>query len=468
MNYSIIAAFCLYAGTLLTIGAYFYRRASHASAFIVGNRSLGYFVTAIAAQSSDMGAWLFLGFPAAVYTKGLTEIWTAVGLVFFMWLTWRFVAPLIRIQTEQYQSLTLWTYLQRRYNDHHEWLRVGSALLATYFFLFYIASGLVALGHIFATSFALSYHTGVMLGIGVTTAYILVGGFLAVAWCNVFQGLFLLAMVILVPLFGWFATDWQSIITNAQLRDVSLTVANSPWSLLSGFALMAGWGLGYFGQPHIIVNFMSIDDPRKTIYAERIGIAWQIIALTAAISIGFVGIGLYSNLPKPELLFNIMSHELLWPFVTGLALCGVLAATLSSVNTQLIVAASAMAEDFYKAVVAPHAGQLQTTLATRVALIVIALFSTIIAWSDSATIYDSVLYAWSGLGCSFGPIFLLSLYSNYINKYGACAAVLVGGVIGACWPFTAIMPTLVAGFPASIIAAYYITWLSNKYSTTLA
>lgn len=468
MNFYILSAFALYASILLAIGIFFYRRATHAAEFLVGGRSLSYFVTAIAAQSSDMGCWLFLAYPAAVYTKGLSEIWTAVGLVVFMWMTWRFIAPAIRVQTEQYQALTLWTYLQRRYHDTSEWLRVGSGLLATYFFLFYISSGLVALGRIFAASFDITYQMGVLLGIAVTTLYILIGGFLAVAWCNVFQGMFLLAMLLIVPLFGWFAIDAHAIIHNAHLREVSLSLIQSPTALLSALALMAGWGLGYFGQPHIIVNFMSIDDPRKIIYAERVGIAWQIIALSAAIALGIIGIGFYPHLAMPELLFNNMAHELLWPFIAGLALCGVLAATLSSVNTQLLVSASTLSEDLYKAVFAPHAGQLQVAFATRVAVVIIAVLSTALAWSDSATIYDSVLYAWSGLGCSFGPIMLLSLYSNAINKYGAYAAVITGGLIGIFWPWTTSLPTLVIGFPLSVLAAYYITWLTNKRSTTLA
>lgn len=468
MNIAILSAFGLYIAILFAIGLYFRRRSRTADEYIIGNRSLNYFVTAIAAQSSDMSSWLFLGYPAAVYTFGMNQIWTAVGLVSFMWLSWRYIAPALRRSTEQYNALTLATYFKQRYADHSHILQVGTSLLSIFFFTSYIAAGLVGLGWIFAGAFGVSYHTGILFGIIVTTIYILLGGFFAVAWCNVFQGIFLLAMIIMVPLVGFMQTNVTSILANAAARNINLGLIESPCAVVSAILLSIGWGLGYFGQPHILINFMSINDPKNLKYAERVGITWQILALGAALAVGLVGIGLYPNLDSAQMLFQTMATNLFSPFVVGMALCGVLAATLASINTKLLVSASTASEDLYKSIIAPHAGQIQLTLITRIAVTIVALLSTIVAWNNTLTINELVFYSWSGLGCSFGPLLILSLYTDYINRYGAISAVFCGGLIGMMWPWGEIAPTLVAGFGISIFAAYYITWLSKRRSQTLA
>lgn len=465
MNMAVLFAFAVYVCVLFAISLIFYHKARTASAFMVGGRSLNYWVTAISAQSSDMGPWLFLGFPAAVFMRGSAEIWTALGLIFFMYISWQYLAPAIRKKTEDYNALTLWTYFERKYEDKTNTIRVLSAFIAILFFVFYLSSGLVSLGRIMETSFGISYSSGVLIAVIATCAYILIGGFLAVAWCNLFQGLFLLAMIIIVPIVAYMHLGSNAlIINNASIRSITLNcIPLSFTSLLQGIGLAAGWGLGYFGQPHIIVNFMAIDDVKNIKYAKYVGIIWQTLALSASYLIGIIGIGIYSfKLTNQEELFSTMITDYFNPLLVGFVLCGVFAAALSSINTQLIVAASAASEDLYKTLVAPHAGSKQLAWISRVCIILIGMISTGIALLNTDSIYNLVFYAWSGLGCAFGPLVMLSLYSDKINKYGAIVAILVGALIALVLPSDFNQYKLVTGFIAGTVSAYGVSALTSR------
>lgn len=459
-------AFACYSATLLAISFVFYKRSATASSFMVGGRSLNYWVTAISAQSSDMGPWLFLGFPANVYLRGSIELWTALGLVSFMFLSWQYLAPLIRKKTEDYNALTLWTYFERRYNDQTSIIRVLSASIAILFFVFYLSSGLVSLGRIMEASFGISYITGVLIAVIATCVYILIGGFLAVAWCNLFQGLFLLAMILLVPLVAYQHLSSATLISHyAALRNISLSIVPASTSeLFKGILLACGWGLGYFGQPHIIVNFMAIDDAKNIKYAKYVGIIWQIAALGAAYLIGVIGIGMYplEVIGDQEQLFSTMISALFNPIIVGFVLCGVFAAALSSINTQLIVAASAASEDLYKTLLSPHAGQKQLAWISRVCIVLIGAISTGIALLNTDTIYNLVFYAWSGLGCAFGPLVMLSLYSKRINAAGAIGAIIVGAAIAIAFPASMNEFKLLLGFAASTATAYFLSFVLSK------
>ncbi len=277
-----------------------------------------------------MSSWLFLAFPAALFLRGLPEIWTAIGLVVGMWCNWQFIAPKLRTVTEQYGSLTLSSFFEHRFDDRSGTLRTVSALFALLFFTFYIASSLVGLGRLFESAFGLTYHTGIIIGLASAIIYTLLGGFIAVAWCDMFQGLFLLIMIIIVPVYATYILGGVStVIDAAHAHNIPLTLFPSLTGTLNSLLLAASWGLGYFGQPHILTNFMGIDDVRNIIYAKRVGITWQIIVLSASASIGLVGIAYFAQgLPNTELLFVIMTKELFYPLLAGFILCGILAATL--------------------------------------------------------------------------------------------------------------------------------------------
>ncbi len=468
MDIQILIAFIIYFCTLTGIGLLFYKRNKNLNDFILGNRSVNYWVTAIATQASDMGSWLFLAFPAAIYTRGLIECWTAIGLVVFMLLNWHFIAPKLRTATEQYRSLTLSSYFESRFSDTTGTIRIISAFLSVLFFTFYISSGLVGLGRLFESAFGIDYYMGIGIGVVTATLYTLIGGFMAVAWCDFFQGIFLLFMIILVPLYAFFITGgWSSISTAAQTNAIPLTIFPSDMSTLFNIIiLVGGWGLGYFGQPHVLVNFMGIDDVRKIRYAKYIGITWQIIALTAATFIGLTGIAYFGQgIENSELLFIVMTKDFFPSLVAGFVLCGILAAILSTMDSHILLSGSVLAEDVYKKMINKHATSRQLLWISRAGASFVALLALMIALDNSHTIYGLVNYAWSGLGSSFGPLLITSLYSQRINRHGAIAGIITGGIVSGIWPYlnATILP-LIPGFSLSLVALYLVSLLTRKQS----
>ncbi len=459
----LIIAFIIYFCLLTSIGIYFYRRNKNASDYIIGNRSINYVVTAIATQASDMGIWLFMAFPAAVYMHGLFECWTAIGLTVCMFLNWQFIAPRLRQQTEQYDALTMSTYFSKRFNDTSGILRILSATITLWFFTAYIASAVVGLGRLFSHAFSIDYSYGIIIGLLCGLSYTLIGGFLAVAWCDLFQGLFLLGMIVFVPLYTYFYVGgYTAIINAAAVKNVSLSLFSSGSS--SALCLAAGWGLGYFGQPHILINFMGIDDPKKIPSAKWIGISWQMTVLTASAMIGVTGLA-FNAVPidNPELLFITITKTLFFPLVAGFVLCAILAATLSTMDSHILVSGSTFAEDLYGLWFGKKANSVELMWISRAASLCISLVALYIASDNTSSVYHLVNYAWSGVGSAFGPLVITSLYSNYITRTGAIAGMLVGAGVSGIWPWcTACMLPLVPGFFSGLATLYIVSWLTKK------
>lgn len=450
----IIISFIVYFSALLSVGFYFFKKNKNEKSFLVANRSLNYWVTAISAQMSDMGSWLFLGYPAIVFTNGLIESWTAIGLVVFMYLNWKLIAPKIRQETEKYKCLTLSEYFEKKLNDKSGIIRLLSAIISIYFFTLYLSSGLVGLGRLFEPAFNISFYSGVSLGTLVTVAYILVGGFFAVAWCNLFQGLFLLAMILLVPACAIFKLGGISTISNIlHTSNISLSMLPQTGSIFSILLLTFAWGLGYFGQPHILINFMSIKNSEEINKATRVGISWQILVLLASIGIGIIGVAYFHNASiNVEHVFVHMVKDLFPDIIAGFALCAILAAALSTINTQLVVSAGNFAQDIYPKIVKREIKNKEQMLVTRIATLVIALIAMFISFANTTSIYNLVYYAWAGLGSAFGPLLIACLYKKNVSRKNAILGILVGTLVGAIWPiFNFAIPTLVVGFFGSLL-----------------
>ena len=464
MNISMISAFTVYFSTLIGIGLFFYKRNQTTQEFMLGNRAVNYWVTAVATQASDMGSWLFLAFPAMIFAYGMSQIWIAVGLVVGMWLTWTFIAPKLREKTASLDALTLPSYFAYSFNDHSGMIQLLSTGFAIIFFLFYIASGLVGLSLIFSYAFGLAYEVGIVISVLTAVAYTLLGGFVAVAWCDFFQGLFLLCMIVLVPLYGLFSVGGvHAIIEAAQAKGISLSVLSSPRDMIKAIFLAASWGLGYFGQPHILVNFMGIDHASNIKRARNIGISWQIIVLSASASIGLVGIGFFSSgIENPELVFPAMTLSFFPPFFAGLVLCAVFAATLSTLDSLILVAGSSVAEDVYKKFFNQTASSQSILLVSRVASLIVAGAALLIAWHSTSTIYKLVNYAWSGLGSTFGTLVVASLLSDKVTAAGAICGMLAGGLTAAIWPFFSDLLPLVPGFSCGLLVVALVSWMTQK------
>lgn len=461
MDIAIALAFAIYLSILIGIGIAFYRTNKNAEDFMIGGRSINYFVTAIATQAGDMSSWLFLGFPGTLFIGGMFKAWTAIGLVFFMFLLWQFIAPKLRVATEKYESLSLASYFNKRFNDTSGLLGILSALICIIYFTFYISSGLVGLGRLFESAFEINYHTGIIIALGAAVMYTLIGGFIAVAWGDLFQGLFLLCMIVLVPAYAitQLPHGWTSVVEAANLKNISLSLWPSSFSaFLSMLVLTLGFGLGYFGQPHVLVNFMGIDDVKKMRYAKYVGLTWQIIVLTAAALIGLISIAYFADTTiNPDLIFIAMTKSMFPPLLTGFVLCGILAATLSTMDRQILISGSTFAEDIYTKLINPHASSVHLMWLSRAASLVFSGFALALAFNNSNSIYDLVLYAWSGLGSAFGPLVIGSLYWPRATRQGALASILVGSITAGIWPYFSTLQPMIPGFGLSMLALIFVS-----------
>ncbi len=466
-----LATFFGYFAVVLLIAFLSYKKQKSDTDFIIGNRSLNFWLTALSAHASDMSSWLFLAYPALIYTSGVFSAWAAIGLTFFMFLNWQFIAPRIRTITEQLGSLTLSSYFETRFGDTSGSLRLVSAAMSVFFFTMYISSGIVAMGNLVESLFNLNYNIGISIGLLIVMTYVFMGGYRTVAWIDLFQGFFLLGVIVAIPLYltyhlGGFGAIMDAVaakkLSTSLLPD---TTAKTFWNI---FATAVGWGIGYFGQPHILTKFMGIRRVADMAKAKYLGISWQAIALSAATLVGLVGVFLFpEGMANPEhLILNIVKKTLA-PFFAGLVLCAILAATTNVMAAQILVIASNLSEDFYKRLFRRHATEKEMLWISRCSVVFISLVGFTIAFFKISTIYKLVLYSWSGLGASFGPLVLLSLYQKTINKYGAFAGVLVGGLTAAIWPYFNSLykwdfPAIIAGFLFSAIAIQGVSYLARK------
>lgn len=462
-----ITAFSLYFLTLFSIGIYFYKKNANETDFALGSRSINYWLTALSAQASDMSDWLFMAFPGVLYANGLCESWIAIGLVLFMWLTWKLVAPKLRVLSEQHNSVSFASFLAHQLNCS-SWFRIVSSVICMYFFVFYIAAGLIGLGKVFESAFGIDYHTGILISLVITVLYTSLGGLTAIAWSDLVQGTFLLGVLCFVPVYAIF-TKFDSL---TQFIDTSLSTLpqnffsliphNGIWGIIAtAFGIMS-WGLGYFGQPHILVNFMGIDDPKKIKSAQVVGLSWQILALSGAIAVAIVGKVFLPALENRELVFITLVKSLFSPFFAGIILCAVLAATISTINTQTLVSATLFGHDIL-GTLNLNISQHTKVMIQRIAIFFMPLASLYIAWNESYNVLESVLYAWNGLGSSFGPLTLLALYTNWLTPIGAYTTLLTGAATSILWPqLGTAVPTLVASYIIASSMGIVASWITKK------
>lgn len=474
MSVATILAITLYFAGLLAIAFFSRRRKATAHDFILGGRNLNYYVTAMAAHASDMSAWLFMAYPAIIITSGVFNAWTAIGLIMCMYLNWHFVAPRIRKATEKHNSLTLSAYFESHFNDKKGVIRLLSAIMAFFFFTIYISAGLIGLGLLFGDIFGISYFWGITIGIMIAIAYPIIGGYVTLAWTDFFQGLFLLFMIAIVPIHMLLkAEPGHAVFAALQVKNVlrGLFPDLSLSTLVGIFFIATGWGLGYFGQPHIVTKFMGIKKVEEMNKSKRIGIGWMIVVLFAATVVGLIGSAYFKEGQDPNLTFIDMVNSLYSPFFAAFTLCAILAAAISVMGSQVLVLTSHITEDFYKTLIKPSATSDELIRVARIGIIVSALIAYVIAYFQVSSIYNLVFYAWTGLGCSFGPLVLLSLFSNKVHKRGAIVGICFGGLVAALWPLMnkALfpeyeVPAMIPGFLLNVLVIYAVS--SQKKSAT--
>jgi len=422
--------FGLYLVLMLGIGVYSMRRTNSNTDFIIGGRTLGPFTTAISAGASDMSSWLLLGLPGAVFASGLVEgVWISLGLSVGAYLNWLIVAGRLRSLSESYSAVTLPSFLARRFDDNTHILKVVATLVILFFFTLYVASGLKGGTLLFAHTFGASESSALIITTLVVVGYTFLGGYLAVCWTDLIQGLLMVTALVFVALLGFFAINGSGsdiVAANPKAFDFS-----TGW--ITAVSLMA-WGFGYFGQPHILARFIGNKDAQSVKPARRIGITWMVISLILASAIGLIGIGFNAVHPlagltgeggSSERIFLALATTLFHPFFAGLVLAAVLAAVMSTADSQLLVLSSSLTEDIP---VIARLSEKRREWISRGGIIGFALIAFIIASNDSGTILNMVGYAWGGFGAAFGPLIILSLTWRRTTKWGALAGIIVGAV----------------------------------------
>lgn len=432
----ILITFVGYLLLTLLIGLVAYRATSSLSDYILGGRRLGPGVAALSVGASDMSGWLLLGLPGAVYLNGINQAWIGIGLVLGAWLNWLFLAKRLRVYTEQANdSLTLPDFLENRLADKSGLLRVISALTILVFFVFYTASGMVGGAILFEKVFGLPYLSALFIGGSVIVAYTFMGGFLAVSWTDFFQGILMLLALIIMP---WAVMNElggleQATHTLSQLDADKLDLFHD-FSLLSGLSLMA-WGLGYFGQPHILARFMAIDSPRSVPLSRRIAMSWMILSLVGALGVGLVGAVYFADAPlvNAETVFLALANSVFNPWVAGFLIAAIMSAIMSTIDSQLLVCSSALTEDFYKRWLRPHAQDRELVWVGRIAVLLVAVSAMLLALDPQTTVLGLVSYAWAGFGAAFGPVMLLSVYWPRLTRNGALAGIILGALTVIGW-----------------------------------
>ena len=473
LSMSTVVAFLAYVAIVLSIGFYAYLKTKNATDYFLGGRELSPAVSAISAGASDMSGWVLLGLPGYAYLAGLEAAWISLGLVLGVAANWGLMAKRLRLYSEQLDdAVTLPTYLQRRFADNTPWLKSIASLSILLFFLFYVGSGLIAGGKLFNEVFGFDYHIAVFVSVALILFYTLFGGFLAVSWTDVFQGLLMLLALVCVPVLVISQTGGLDEFTakinlkNPQLLDAFTDVNGNALGWMAIISAM-GWGLGYFGQPHILARFMAIRSASETGQAASIGVIWAFLCYLLAILVGLSGLAyLPEVIADSEKVFIALTGLIFHPLIAGILLAAILAAIMSTVDSQLLVCSSSLAEDLYPLVSKKSLSPEQRLQVGRVAVVVLALMATLLAMNPDSKVLDVVSYAWAGLGASLGPAILISLYWRKMTARGALAGVFVGGATVIIWPqfeggiFE--LYSLVPGFGISALAVVVGSLIDNS------
>ncbi len=476
METGTLISLAIYFALMLCIGIYAYRQSTaDMSEYMLGGRRLGPAVTSLSAGASDMSGWLLLGVPGAAYVSGLPAGWIAIGLTAGAFANYLLVAPRLRVYTELADdALTIPDFFEKRFADRTRALRLLSSVVIVLFFTLYTSAGVVAGGKLFDSAFGAAYETGLWITIAVVVAYTFAGGFMAVSLTDFVQGTIMFIALVLVPVVAFTQLGDSAPFDPTRLNMVSGA------SMLGVISSMA-WGLGYFGQPHIIVRFMAIRSVKDIPTARRIGISWMVVTLLGAMATGLVGFAYAAQnklaLQDPETIFIVLSQVLFNDYVSGFLLAAILAAIMSTISSQLLVASSSLTEDFYRLFVRRSASQRELVGVGRLCVVVVALVAVLLAYNPESNVLSLVSNAWAGFGAAFGPVIILSLHWRRMTMAGALAGMAAGAITVLVWSYVPLLPpaqpggaaqpldsvlySIVPGFIISLIAVYGVSVLGR-------
>ena len=444
LEFGTVVSLAIYFVVMLGIGLYSYRvTANDVSGYMLGGRNLRPSVTALSAGASDMSGWMLMGLPGAMYLSGMSSTWIAIGLVIGAFANYLIVAPRLRVYTEVAKdSVTIPDYLENRFNDNTRLLRLLASVVIIVFFTLYTSSGVVAGGKLFESAFGMSYYTGLFVTAGVVVAYTVFGGFLAVSTTDFVQGCIMFVALILVPLVAFTEVggmgEVSSLVNGVDPTMLSLFTGTTLLGIISAMA----WGLGYFGQPHIIVRFMAIRSLKDVKVARHIGMSWMIVTIIGALATGLIGLAYVQKigieLNDAETIFITLSQLLFNPLIAGFLLAAILAAIMSTISSQLLVTSSSLSGDFYHMFVRRDASQKELVLVGRISVVIVALVAIALAFDRESSILSLVGNAWAGFGAAFGPVIILSLYWKRMTLAGAISGMLMGATTVLVWIYAPI------------------------------
>ena len=485
----ILITIVVYLAAMLLIGVYFSRRGGSSSShdFYLGGRSLGPVVTAMSAEASDMSSYLLMGLPGLAYLCGLAEVtWTCIGLAVGTYLNWLIVAKRIRRYSDRLGAITVPDFFSRRYKDQRHTLSCIAAIVILVFFIPYTASGFKAVGTLFNSLFGFDYHTAMIIGAVVIIGYTVLGGFLAVSTTDLVQSIFMTTALIVVVCFGvGQAGGLDAVMENARALPgyLSLTqgydAAAGTAASFSGLSIVStlAWGLGYFGMPHILLRFMAIRQEKELTLSRRIATIWVVISMAIAIAIGVIGYSVSVAGKVPFLttssdsetiiiqMADLMSrHGVLLIIAAGIIISGILAATKSTADSQLLAAASSVSQDLMQDFFHVKLTEKTTMVVARITVLVIAIISIFLAWDPNSSVFRVVSFAWAGFGAAFGPVMLFALFWKRSNKWGALAGMVSGGImvfvwkylvapIGGAWSIYELLPAFLVACVAIVVVS---------------
>ncbi len=467
----IAIVFVLYILMMIGVGVYGYSKTKNLDDYLLGGRKMGAFVSALSAGASDMSGWLLMGLPGAIFAAGLGELWIGIGLLIGTYFNWLVIAKPLRVESERLGAMTVSEYFEKRFPVGKTALRLITAVIILVFFILYTASGLVASGKLFETVFGIDYTTAVVIGTLAIIVYISVGGFIAVCWTDAIQGVLMIGALVIVPMLavnvigGWSEVVAAVNSSNPELLNIWTRTDGSKLSLTSIVSSL-GWGLGYMGMPHILVRFMAIESIDRIPRARRIAVVWSGISMLAAISIGIIGIAYFNldtvePLADKERVFMTMMQTLLTPIPAGICLAAILAAIMSTADSQLLVCTSVITEDIYRSFFRRDATDKELLNIGRFSVVMLAAVALYIALNGGKDVMSLVSYAWAGFGAAFGPAILLSFYYKKISSIGAISGIVIGGIVVILWKNMSggifDLYELVPGFFISLIAIIVIS-----------
>jgi sodium/proline symporter len=470
-----LITFIVYFIFLLGIGFYFYRRSASIEDYLLGGRGMGSWVTALSAQASDMSGWLLMGLPGAIYLGGMGKTWIAIGLFAGTVLNWKLVAARLRIYTEKTDAITLPCFFEQRFGDPTGLLRIISAIIILIFFTIYASSGLVAAGKLFESTFEVPYKAAVVIGGAIIIAYTFLGGFLAVCWTDLFQGMLMVLALTVVPAVAYFNVGGIAEIKGAMaLKEVSssLIPRGDRFPVLAIISASA-WGLGYFGQPHILARFMSVKSVKKLRQSMTIAIVWVALSLGGAVIIGLISIRMFDNLTdgEEEKVFIYMINRVMHPWLAGVMLAAILSAIMSTIDSQLLVSSSALTEDFYQKAIKRTASEKEVILVGRICVVIISIIALALALNPNDTILGIVAYAWGGFGAAFGPLVLFALFSRRTGWQAALAGMVSGTVVLVVWKQAGLgkyMYEIVPGFLCNCLMILLVNLFIRQYDERIS